>query len=127
MNESKFISSYLHDISMLQNNICNMDTYFSIVFHFFKLFYLSTFQMLSPFPVSLPQTTLSPPLHPASMSMLPSRSPTPASEAKHSSTLGHVASTDPTGSLPLMLNKTILCHISSCSHWYPFCTLWLVV
>jgi len=66
-------------------------------FLFFGLFYLFIFQMLSPFPVSPPQT-----LHPIPppLSLL-FASATPASPFYHSLMLGHQAFAGPRASLPI--------------------------
>jgi hypothetical protein len=88
---------------------------------FYWLFYLLTFQMLSPFPVSpsqapcsLPTTLPAHPLLPQCLSIIPPWVIEPPQDQE--------------ASLPLMPNKAILCSICSWRPWVPpMCTLWLVV
>jgi hypothetical protein len=99
--------------------------WFSFFPHIFNwLLPLFTFQMLSSFPVSPPQThkpsSLSLPLWGCSTT----HPLTPASLPWHSPTLGHQTTTGPRGSpLPLMSDKVILCYISSWRHGSPPCVL----
>jgi hypothetical protein len=83
--------------------MCPYVSYFTIflhtlVFFFFWIFYLFTFQMLSPFLVSPPETSypILPP--PDSMRVIPTHPPTPASPHWHSPTLGHWAFPGPRAS-----------------------------
>jgi hypothetical protein len=64
---------------------------------FYLLFYLFTFQMLSPFPVS----PLQPPYSIPSVPCLLPYPPTPASPPYHSPMLSHQASTGPRDSSPI--------------------------
>jgi hypothetical protein len=98
---------------------------------FYWLFYLFTFEMLSPFP-SFPSTSpLSPP-PPPPPPYLYEGAPThthPLLLQWPSVLLSWVIKpAQDQGMLLLMIpDKVILCYISSWSHGYPLCTLWLVV
>ena len=68
----------------------SLNIYF--IFYFYWLFYLFTFQMLSVFPVSSPQTAYP---------ILPPMGVLPYSPTYTISMLGHQASTGPRGSPPI--------------------------
>ena len=88
---------------------------FLLLFIFYWIFILFTFQMFSPFQVSLSKTSYPILPSPASMRVF-SYLPTPIFPPWHSPTLGHRTPSGPRASPPTDANKAILCHICSWSH-----------